>query len=289
MRAPASSPVLPAPPPAAPAAPPEDGIWSRTTADLRVTLPDNVVLRGDDIRTSRGSMGIGDLNLTVGGSLTVRKRAGAEPEVVGAVEAVRGFYQFQGRRFDVERGSAVNFRGSAAIVPALNVTAQREVSGIMTHVRVTGSARRPVLTLSSEPPLDEGDVLSLIVFNQPINQLGESQQLDLVGRAGDLALGALANTVADSIGGALNVDLFEIRAPGAGRAGEVNVGNQVSERLFVGFRQQFGESDASQLSLEYRLTEALRLLTSLGHGVDRNTTQRRADAAGLDLVYTLRY
>jgi hypothetical protein len=57
----------------------------------------------------------------------------------------------------------------------------------------------------------------------------------------------------------------------------------------VGFRQQFGAGDASRLSIEYRLTEALRLLTSFGQGADRTADTRDREAAGADLVYTIRY
>jgi hypothetical protein len=85
------------------------------------------------------------------------------------------------------------------------------------------------------------------------------------------------------------VDLFEVRAPTTGKAGELEVGRQVGERVFVGFRQQFGSGEASRLSIEYRLTEALRLLTSFGQGADRNADTRDREAAGADLVYTIRY
>jgi autotransporter translocation and assembly factor TamB len=294
------SPTPPTPPAPAPvpeaaagqtaAAPPADeGLFSRATLDLDVKLPDNVVLRGRNLKTSTGSLGLGNVNLTVGGDFHIRKNAGASPVIVGEVQTVRGFYEFQGRRFDIVRGSAVTFRGIEPINPSLDVTGEREISGVVARVEVTGTARRPRLQLSSDPPLDEGDVLSLIVFNQPMSQLGQGEQVDLLQRAGDLAVSALATPLANSIGRALDVDLFEIRAPSAGSAGEVNVGRQVSERLFVGFRQEIGAGDASRLSFEYRLTDTLRVLTSIAQGVDRAKRSRDRETAGVDLQYVLRY
>jgi autotransporter translocation and assembly factor TamB len=47
--------------------------------------------------------------------------------------------------------------------------------------------------MSSIPPLERADILSLIVFNQPINQLGEGQQLSLAEQARTLATGAVAS------------------------------------------------------------------------------------------------
>jgi translocation and assembly module TamB len=229
------------------------------------------------------------MNLTVGGEIEVRKAAGSTLIVLGEVRTVRGFYDFQGRRFDVTRGSTIRFRGVQPINPALDITGEREVSGITAIVQVRGTARQPELALSSQPPLDEGDVLALIIFNQPISQLGEGEQVTLLERAGNLAAGALATTLTESISGALDVDLFQIRAPTSGQAGEVQVGQQVNDRLFVGVRQQFGESDATRLSFEYRLTEALRVLTSVAQGVETRRGSARTERAGVDLVFTIRY
>jgi translocation and assembly module TamB len=257
--------------------------------NVDVRMPDNLVLRGRNLRVGTGSMGLGDINLTVGGTMTLRKPPRQDPILVGAVAAVRGFYEFQGRRFTVTRGSTVQFRGTRPINPSLDVTGEREVSGITARVRVTGTARRPAIALSSQPPLEEGDVLALIVFNQPLNELGSSQQVDLLQRAGDMALGAVASRLTESIGRTLDLDLFEVRAPTAEGAGEVSVGTQVNERVFVGFKQQFGSAEASRVSIEYRLTEAIRLLTSFGQGGNSNMSIREREAAGVDLVYTIRY
>jgi autotransporter translocation and assembly factor TamB len=275
--------------PAAPASQADQGLFANSTIDVNLVMPDNFVLRGRDLRTSGGSMGLGNLNLTIGGDLRLRKAPARKIEVVGSLQGVRGFYDFQGRRFQIVRGSAVTFRGVDPANPSLNVTGEREISGIVAQVQVTGTVRRPTLKLSSRPPLEEGDVLSLIVFNQPMNELGEGEQVDLMQRASSMALSAVATPLADSIGRALDVDLFEIRTPTAGQAGEVNVGRQVNERLFVGFRQEFGETDASRLTFEYRLTDALRLLTSVAQGADRTKRTRDREAAGMDLLYVLQY
>ncbi len=234
-------------------------------------------------------MGLGNVNVTIGGDIQLKKAPGASAVVIGSLTAVRGSYTFQNRRFDLTRGSTVAFRGQQPIDPALDLTGERQVSGITATVHVTGTSRRPRLSLSSSPPLDEGDVLALIVFNQPIDQLGDAEQIDLVQKAGELAASAVAGPLADSIGRALDLDVFEIYTPSAGEAGEVNVGHQVSDRLFVGFRQEFGEADASRLSFEYRLTNALRVLTSFGEGSDPAKQTRDNEAAGVDFIFTVRY
>jgi hypothetical protein len=270
------------------APPPTIGPYANSALQLAVTLPDNVVVRGRGLRTGDTSIGMGDVNLTLGGTLTVSKDPGGEPEVLGRVNVVRGTYDFQGRRFTMVRGSGVQFRG-ALTNPTLDIRAEREISSVIAQVRVTGSLREPAVTLTSSPPLDEGDILSLIVFNQPMNELGTNERVSLAARAGALAASAIATPIADSVARALDLDVFEIRpSSDISTGGSITIGRQLNDNLFVGFQQQFGTEEASQLSFEYRLTEFLRIMTSFAQGADRSAAMARAEAAGIDLLFVIR-
>ena len=203
-------------PPLSPLVPVNDnpsvGLYDTATVDVRLRLPDDLLLRGRDMHASFSRIGLGDMNITVGGELQIRKAPAGQPDVIGTVTVVRGFYDFQGRRFEVLRDSQIRFQGTRPVDPALQVDAQRIISGVTAMVNIRGTARQPQVRLSSQPPLDEADVLSLIVFNQPINQLGEGERLNLAERAGGLAVGYLATPLANSIARALDLDIFEIRA-----------------------------------------------------------------------------
>jgi autotransporter translocation and assembly factor TamB len=269
---------------------PTPSLYDAATVDVRVVLPDDLVLRGRDMHASFSRIGLGDMNITVGGDVRIRKSPGGEPDVVGTVTVVRGFYDFQGRRFEVLRDSQIRFQGTRPIDPTLQVDAQRVISGVTAIVNIRGTARQPQVRLSSRPPLDEADVLSLIVFNQPINQLGEGERLNLAERAGGLAVGYLASPLANSIADALDLDIFEIRASG-GINGQPSValGQQIGSRLFVSFRQEFGSAEMSQLSLEYRINEVLRLVSTVTEGSQRSHRTQRIDTTGVDLIYTISY
>jgi autotransporter translocation and assembly factor TamB len=265
-------------------------LYDAATVDVRVVLPDDLVLRGRNMHASFSRIGLGDMNITVGGDLRIRKAPAGQPDVIGTVTVVRGFYDFQGRRFEVLRDSQIRFQGTRPVDPALQVDAQRVISGVTAIVNIRGTARQPQVRLSSSPPLDEADVLSLIVFNQPINQLGEGERLNLAERAGGLAVGYLASPLANSIADALDLDIFEIRASG-GINGQPSValGQQIGSRLFVSFRQEFGSAELSQLSLEYRINELLRLVSTVTEGSQRSHRVQRIDTTGLDLIYTISY
>lgn len=69
------------------------------------------------------------------------------------------------------------------------------------HVNFYGGARTlgvhgkwswlaPRIDLSSHPPMGGAEILSLVVFNQPLSLLGSGQQVSLAARAAALATGS---------------------------------------------------------------------------------------------------
>jgi autotransporter translocation and assembly factor TamB len=292
----------PSPPAVATAAPPEPpasapgggsgpGILDTLALDLRVDVPNTLILRGDGVKIGGEGMSLGNLNMTLGGEIRATKAPAASTMVVGSIHTVRGFYEFQGRRFQLSREGTVSFRGPDPTNPQLDVTATRDISGVEARVRVHGEARRPELELSSAPPLDEGDILSLIIFNRPINDLGEGEKTTLAQRAGSLVGGFVAAPVAEALRDALDVDLLEITpVSDEGGGASVSVGNQIGERVFVKVRQQFGSSETTQLVLEYELSDMLRLETNIAQGGDTSrSVGRRAERGGADLVFVVKY
>ncbi|HSC29797.1 MAG TPA: translocation/assembly module TamB domain-containing protein, partial [Vicinamibacterales bacterium] len=108
--------------------------------DVRLVIPDNLVLRGDNLRTSATGAAIGDINITVGGDLRIRKDAGGPLTLTGAVNTIRGTYEFQGRRFDLVRGGTLRFTGD--FNPLLDVAATRRIpdTGVEARIQVRGTA-----------------------------------------------------------------------------------------------------------------------------------------------------
>jgi autotransporter translocation and assembly factor TamB len=287
------NPEQPAPLGPAPTLPAQPSIFQALDLELGVGVPSNLVLRGDDLRPANAPIDIGSMNVTVGGALQLRKAPGETmPRIVGEVNTVRGNYTFQGRRFNILRDGRIRFGGTEEIDPAIDLRASRDISGVEAIVRVQGTLRQPELSFSSNPPLEQADILSLIIFNAPVNELGEGQQVSLAERAGALAGGYLASGLARSIGSALELDEFEISAQGENGAGpSLTIGEQVGERFFFRVRQGFGEAQATELILEYQIAEFLRLQAS-GAQISGGTQRvqfRRIERGGLDLIFFFSY
>ena len=161
-------------------------------------------------------------------------------------------------------------------------------------MHVTGTAKAPELQLTSTPPLDESDILALIVFNRPVNELGSGERTSLAATAGGIAGGFIAAPLGESIGRALDLDLFEITTStddgtlGAG----VTVGQQIGDRMFFKLRQEFGERTTSEFMLEYQLTDFLRMEANAApetSGSANRIGQRRIERAGANLVFFFSY
>ncbi len=282
---------------------PEDALMTAPTIvdavalDVHVTMPDNVVLRGKNIRpTGPTATALGNMNATVGGDVRVRKNPNAPITLLGTVNTVRGTYEFQARRFDLERDGTIRFIGLPTINPNLDIAATRKIpnTGVTARVHITGSSRAPELALTSTPPLEESDILALIVFNRPVNELGTGERSSLAATAGGIATGFIAAPLGESIGKALDLDLFEITTTtdtgelGAG----ITLGQQLNEKTFIKMRQEFGERSTTQFQLEYQIARFLRAQGSAApetSGSANRINQRRVERAGIDLIFFFSY
>ena len=278
-------------------APVPGGAFAPVELDMRLVIPDNLVLRGKKLRPG-GPTGasLGDMNITVGGDLQVVKPSGGQVILLGTVNTVRGTYEFQGRRFDLQRDGTLRFFGEPQPNPTLDITATRLIpnTGVEVQVRIQGTAKAPQLALSSNPPLEESDILALIVFNRPVNELGSGERASLAATAGGIATGFIAAPLGESIGRALDLDLFEITTTtdegdlGAG----LTLGQQVGDKAFFKMRQQFGERNITEFLLEYQLADFLRLQTTAApetSGSANRIGQRRVERAGIDLIFFFSY
>src|SRR5262249_12894631 len=150
-------------------------------------------------------------------------------------------------------------------------------------VRVTGTASRPQLALTSQPPLDEAEILSLIAFGQPLGDLGQGQRSSLAERAGYMAAGAVTTPIGDSIARALDLDLFDILPPTEGQSVRVvSGGSQIGSRVYVGVKREVGGKNTA-VTFEYRFARFLRLVTSFAQGALQVHTLERSEMAGVDL------
>ena len=223
------------------------------------------------------------------GEIQVSKARADSLSLLGSVTAVeeRSYLEQFGRRFRLSSGG-IEFRGAPSntsidiqgtySVPSIRNPDQAEVS---IDLGVRGTPAEIQIVLSSQPEMDNSDIVSYLATGRPA-----SQDLALGGRGAqgltDIGTGLAVDAVTNAIEGAaaeqVGLDVIDIETDGLEGARLV-AGRYVSPRLFVGFRQPLSrssESDRSrggqygtEVELEYSALRWLLLnLQAGGRGFD---------------------
>jgi hypothetical protein len=260
--------------------------WARLGLNIELHVPGTLRMVGDEVQVRSGTpLGLGSFNLRAIGDLYLYKDPGDVMYLTGSLDSVSGTYAFQGRRFDIDPASSINFHGD--LDPEVYVTVERIISGVATRVAISGLLSEPELLLSSTPPLEPSDVLSLIVFGTSTNQLSTTQQGELAIRAGALAAGFLATPLIGALERTLGLDVLEIEAPTDSRSGpRVTIGDEIAPGLVARFSRQFGPDEYDEATLEYYLSQILRIRATFSDAGALNARApfRRTERAGIDLI-----
>jgi translocation and assembly module TamB len=262
--------------------------WDRLGLDISLHTPNTLKLSGENVQVSPGApIGLGNIKLRAAGDLYLYKDPGSPLSVNGSLDSVSGTYGFQGRDFDVDPSSSITFTGD--LDPELYVVVTRLILGVDTRVTISGPLRQPELRLSSNPPLDSSDILSLIVFNTSPNQLSATQQQELAVRAGALAAGFIATPVINALQNELGLDVLSVEPSGdlISTGPKVTVGEELAPGLVARFSRQFGSEPYDEATIEYYLSRILRLRATFSdaQSLEERSPFRRIERAGVDLLF----
>ena len=209
-----------------------------------------------DVRLARNAwIRLPDAQIELAGDLRIVKPAFEDARVSGAIRLVRGWYAFQGRRFTIAEGVFV-FAGESPPDPAIDLRATHRAGAYTVTVQITGTAARPTLQLTADPPLEQADILAVLLFGRPAHELGQTEGLDLQRQALSLASSYVIPELQTSVMDTLGLDLFEL-------SGEsIRAGRYVTRDVFISIAQQFGTIPAQSVAVEYGLTRRLSLRAS---------------------------
>ena len=207
-----------------------------------------------------------EANFNTRGKLRVKKKPGADLDMQGNIVSSEGYYTVFGKLFDIE-DATLNFTG-ASDNPALNVKAYYDAGDVDVNVTVTGDLREPDLSLSSNPDLEEIDIISYIVFGASSNRL-QTQQRAFVGKfATAVAAGGISELVSSEIG----LDLLSIQEGERGLEDSTfKVGSYVTKDIFVGYERSPSQTSIDQttqmrnkLNLEWKLNRRFSVESQMG-------------------------
>lgn len=280
---------------AIPAFPGMAALWDNMTLRLRLLATNNLVIRGENMRLSReAAASVGDINVTFGGDLAIRKAPHETPDFSGVLQTVRGSYAYQGRRFTIERDGTLRFIGPNSWDPLISITANRTVNSVQIRAILRGQVSEPELELTSSPPLGVDDILSLLVFNQPVNELAFAQRDELALQAATLASGFVVSPAVSRVGEALGLAFLELEPTGTlgTTSFRLSAGRELLRGLFVTYAREFGPTQYNEFLAEYELARFLRIRANVSdaNGVrSRTSLYRRIERVGIDLIFFFSY
>jgi len=270
----------------------EADIPTNDTAELvpiSVIDANAAVSGGDGARKSRNASRLGyDIQISADDRIFIRGR-GLESEwsanvkisnhnnealVLGGMSLRRGAIDFSGRRFELTRGS-LQFDRLSPNNPRLDIRAEYAASdGVTAVITVSGRAEAPSIALSSTPSLPSEDVMAIVLFGKPANELTALESLQTAE-----ALAALSGIGPFGNGGgitaflrkAVGLDLLNIDVDPETGGGSLTVGKYVADGLFVSATQD-ARGENGSVRLEYRITDSITVETEVEQTGDQTVS-----------------
>jgi hypothetical protein len=212
----------------------------------------------------------GDVDLVLRGSL-------ARPVVLGQVEVdAGGDVVYADNDYEVERG-LLTFANPRRIDPVIDFVATTEVRSYDITLNLAGTVDRLNATFTSDPPLADLEIVSLLTTGQQIADSGRLFAGEAGGTPGapgaaaqQFLYGQAASVISDRVNTLFGFDRFRV-APVAAGAGQgslaFTVGKQISRDIFVTYSRDPSTSDLDVLQVEWQVEEnVVVVLTQRGDG-----------------------
>jgi translocation and assembly module TamB len=230
------------------------------------------------------------------GAVNIRSDGTGVPRATGSIRTRDGRFNAYGQKLEIERG-ILNFQGLIDN-PGLNIRAVRANLPVEAGVEVTGTARRPVVRLVSDPEVPDAEKLSWLVLGHAPDQGTGGQESAVLLAAAQAILGGQDGGPLKAMQRGLGIDEFGVSSGTLDGSGE----RQTSR---IASTTGFGASDTTSdqiVSVGKRLSSTVLIsydqsLINVGRVVkltvnlSRNLSLigRAGTDTGLDLLWNYRF
>jgi translocation and assembly module TamB len=195
------------------------------------------------------------------GRVEIQGPAG-NPSVKGDLSVVRGHFNFLGKRLNLTRG-VVSFLGDTPPVPLINVTAEGSTREMTAFLQLSGKVDAPELSLTSQPPLPDDEILSRLLFGRSVTQITPLQAVQLA-NALDVMAGRRGFDLVDHTRRMLGLDFLEIRDLGVELdEAALRAGKYLAENVYLELEQGLGP-ESGRASLQWEITPNITIQTEVG-------------------------
>jgi translocation and assembly module TamB len=241
--------------------------------DVRIVAPSTLRIENDQARIVAST----DLNL---------RGTFDRPLLFGRADIERGDVRFEGRRYQVTRGS-LDFTNPNRIQPFFDIEAETRVrvprQTYRVTLRMTGTTDRIKPEFTSDPPLAPIDVLTLLFSDTAptgdielasLRQPNQREQDLLQARATRALTGALSAEVGRVVEQTFGVDTFQITplltdpnqppsSSAVNPAARVTIGKRISDRVYLTYSRNLSSPTPDEIILlEYDQSDRLGWILS---------------------------
>ncbi len=181
------------------------------------------------------------------------------PIVRGRAAVESGNIKYQNKTFVVKKG-VIDFVNPYKIDPTFDIRSEVQVRTWMIFLEVSGTQDQLHFTLTSDPPEEQGDIISLLLLGKTTGELiskegGTTQSTE------QMLAGLIASTYGGDIKGATGLDIFEVETSGENNEAasdrvKVTLGKELSQRMTVKYSLESKNGEVIQRAItEYKLLE----------------------------------
>ena len=203
----------------------------------------------------------GGLDTNVTGSLAVSSADDGALSARGKVSTSRGTYSAFGQRLEIDRGSLI-FNGPLDN-PGLDILALRRLPSVEAGVELTGTVRAPLVRITSNPPMSQGEALSWLVLGRRPDTASQADATLIAGIAGGMLGGTGAVPITRRIADTFGLDDVGVRSSSVIDGQVFTVGKRLSNRVYVAYEQAVSAA-TNLLRIDFELHQFVSLRAEAG-------------------------
>ncbi|MFL5354832.1 translocation/assembly module TamB domain-containing protein [Archangium sp.] len=244
---------------------------------ININAPRNLWVNGSDV------------NAEIGLSENFRVEYSTAASIYGEVRVIRGEVEVLGRRFNIQNSSQVRFTGPA-LTPYINATAEynNEKAGVKVFVAVRGQGKDFTIKPTSEPPLPETEIYTLLATGRRTLHAGSGASMNQ-GQVASVLGSVLASQARKALAAKLPLDVLTIEAGEQGLSGaRLEVGKYFTDELYVGYSGRLG-APQSQSTTRRENANAVRLEYQFSPRWSLEGEYGDAQQGGADVIWSKDY
>ncbi|MBI5694547.1 MAG: translocation/assembly module TamB domain-containing protein, partial [Nitrospirae bacterium] len=201
--------------------------------------------------------------LPVSADMYVRGSIG-RPMVLGRIESSGGLVYFRNNEFKLANLVA-EFADPRKINPIIDLQAETRVKEYQIQLGVSGTLDRLRVSLMSDPPLDDGDIVTLLTLGRTSEALVGREAVVGTGEAASFVTGQIQDAVEGRLRRITGFDRFQIdpylTSSGTSSGPRVTVGKSLlSDKLYITYSSNLGTSEDQFVRMEYIVNKNLSVI-----------------------------